>query len=370
MNDQHDPFDELMRRSLADEAAKIEPNDGLHKIQARIRSQRTPAGHRPWMLTLGGAVVGTAAAVGLFSVLSDDSTGTGGGSPEIAGPVIATAAPSAPPSAAPSTAPTKARTAKPTLSAATGPTTTPEVTLSSPEAVTTKAVPVYWVGHSAGNDTGLRLYRTFTRIKGRPAYEAVRMMTTQQADDPDYGSLWSGAQVSSVTWSGDLVTVDFKELPRRRLEPGAADLAVQQLVYTVQGAIGDETRPVRITEHGRTAPALFGVVDTERPMSRAQAADVQAPVWIISPVNQAVTTTPVTVSGVAAAFEAEVRWRAVNLRTKATLSGRAMTKEGQTFSPFAFSPVLTAGEWSIEVYRVSPQDGRTTDTDSKTLIVK
>jgi hypothetical protein len=241
----------------------------------------------------------------------------------------------------------------------------------TPEAPTVKAVPVYWLGRTVGNDTGagMRLYRTFIGIKGRPAEEAVRLMTTQKADDPDYRSPWAGAEVSSVTRSGDGVTVDFKALPRTKLEPDVADLAVQQLVYTVQGALDDVTVPVQVTEQGRSSPSLFGV-DTPQPLSRALASDVQAPVWILSPTNGAVVSAPVTVTGMAAASEAQVDWRATNLRTKATISSYTMTKVGQKFSPFAFTPKLTAGSWLIEVYLVSPKDGKITDTDSKLIFVK
>jgi hypothetical protein len=215
----------------------------------------------------------------------------------------------------------------------------------------------------------MRLYRTFNRINGRPAEEAVRLMTTQKPDDPDYQSPWTGAEVSSVTRSRDGVTVDFKELPRRTLEPALADLAVQQLVYTVQGALDDETVPVQITEQGRPSSSLFGV-DTRQPLGRAQASDVQALVWILSPTNGAKVSAPVTVTGMAAASEAQVDWRATNLRTKATARGYAVPKESAKFSSFEFTPKLTAGTWLVEAYLISPKDGKITDTDSQLIFVK
>jgi hypothetical protein len=358
MNDQqNDPFDELMRRSLADEAAKIEPADGLHEIQARVRTQRKPINRRPWALTAGAAVISTAAAIGAFTVITDDSNRAG--ETQVAGPTTPTSASLAPTSRSdpiPSSA-----TDSPRVDAYRG----------TPETVAARAVPVYWLGKTVGNDTGagMRLYRTFSQINGRPAEEAVRLMTTQKPDDPDYQSPWSGAVVSSVTRSDDGVTVDFKELPRRKLEPAVADLAVQQLVYTVQGALNDETVPVQITEQGRPRSSLFGV-DTRQPLGRAQASDVQALVWILTPANGAVVSAPVTVTGTAAASEAQVDWRATNLKTKATVSGSAMTKESPKFASFEFTPQLTAGTWLVEAYLISSIDGRITNTDSKLLFVK
>jgi hypothetical protein len=364
MNDQQpDPFDELMRRALANEAAKTEPADGLHKIQDRVRTQRKPFSRRTWVLTAGAAAVGTAAAIGAFTVLTDDTNKAG--DPGVAERATSTATNSspAPKSQRPSSSSSIPSSAagSPTVNAYQGTKETPTV----------KAVPVYWLGKTVGNDTGagMRLYRTFIGIKGRPAEEAVRQMTTQKADDPDYQSPWAGAQVSSVTRSDAGVTVDFKALPRKKLEPAVADLAVQQLVYTVQGALNDATVPIQVTEQGRLSSSLFGV-DFRQPLGRAQASDVQALVWILAPTNGAVVSAPVTVTGTAAAFEAQVNWRAMNLKTKATVSSYTMTKEGQKFSSFTFTPKLTAGTWVIEAYLVSSVDGKITDTDSKLIFVK
>jgi hypothetical protein len=47
-----------------------------------------------------------------------------------------------------------------------------------------------------------------------------------------------------------------------------------------------------------------------------------------------------------------------------------MTKEGQKFSSFHFTPKLTAGTWKVEAYLVSSVDGKMTDTDSKLIVVK
>lgn len=362
MSDQQpDRFDELMRRALANEAAKTEPADGLPKIQAQVR-KRKPISRRPWVVTVGAAAVGTAAAIGVFTVLTDDTNKAGdvGGT----GPAITTATGStaAPKSQQPSNSSPSSATGSPTVKpSARGTRETPAV----------KAVPVYWLGKTVGNNTGagMRLYRTFIGIKGRPAEEAVRVMTTQKANDPDYQSPWAGAKVSSVTRSSDGVTVDFKTLPQKKLEPDLADLAIQQLVYTVQGALGDETVPVQVTEQGQPSSSLFGV-DARQPVRREPASDVQALVWILTPVNGAVVSGPVTVTGMAAAFEAQVEWRATNLATKATVSSHTMTKEGQKFSSFAFTPKMTTGSWLIEAYLVSAVDGRITDTDSKLVFVR
>jgi hypothetical protein len=371
MNDHpNDEFDELMRRAMADEAGRIEPADGLHEIQARVRTQRKPVSRRPWAITVGAAVVGTAAAIGAFAVLNDNTETAD--QPSIAGgPDTTNSA-----SADPTTAPTPPATPKPGSTKATTqpPTVNPsdKARAIQEPAVKQKAVPIYWLGKVVGNTSGpdYRLYRTWQSINGRPAEEALRLMTMSKvAGDPDYVSPWDGASVDSVRYTDDLIMVDFKQLPAATLEPDVADMAAQQLVYTVQGAL-QRTVPVQVTEQGRIPKALFGVVDANEPLNKAQKADVQAMVWIETPANNQTVTQPFKVTGIASAFEAQVDWKATNAKTKTVVKDYTKTTEGQKFSPYAFTPKLDSGEWLIEVYLTSPADGSITDTDSKTVYVK
>jgi Immunoglobulin-like domain of bacterial spore germination/Sporulation and spore germination len=394
---QQDPFDELMRRALADEAAKVEPKDRLPEIRARIRAQRRPsAGRRPWMLAVGGALVGTAAALGLFAVLTGDPQ-TSDDSPQVASPVTsrttASSRPTAsslhpaptPTSSLPSSGgpgssqptskrPTTGPATRPTQSEATKPSTIPAPGAGTPEAETSKAVPLYWAGKVVGArvESQVRLYRTYARINGRPAYEAVRRMVAGKVADPDYTSYWQGARVASVLRSDGVVTVDFDALPEATLDGPTARVAVQQLVYTVQGAMGTgNAEPVRITEQGRAVPALFGAIDTRRPISRAQALDVQALVWVVTPENGATLTSPVKVTGIAAVYEATLNWQVTAAGTaEVVMRGTANTAEGGTFSPYAFSVRLPPGKYVLEVFESSAEDGRATSTDSKTITVR
>jgi hypothetical protein len=372
MNDHgEDPFDELMRRSLSEEADRIEPADGLHEIQARVRTQRKPVSRRPWAITAGAAVLSTAAAIGAFAVLSDNTKHAD--QPSVAGgPDTTTNASADPSSTAPTLPPTPnpAATEAPTVPSTVDPSDKARA-IQEPE-VKQRAVPVYWLGKRVGATSGpdYRLYRTFQPVSGRPAEEAVRLMTmSKTANDPDYVSPWDGAAVNSVRYTGNLIMVDFKRLPNASLEPDVADMAAQQLVYTVQGAL-QQTAPVQITEGGRAPSDLFGVIDTNKPLNRAQAADVQAMVWIESPENNQTVKQPFKVTGTASAFEAQVDWKATNLKTKAVVKNYTQTTEGQKFAPYAFIPKLDTGQWQIEVYLISPEDGRITDTDSKTIYVK
>lgn len=362
----NDPFDELMRRALAEEADRTEPADGLHEIQARVRAQRKPVNRRPWVLTAGAAVLGTAAAVGAFAVLDDNAQKAG--DTEVAGPTTTTTATSAPPvTAEPTNAPTATT---PGASPAPKETTTKRGT---PEPmVKGRAVPVYWLGPTVGFRTGpgVRLYRTFSQIDGRPGFEAVRLMTSAKSGDPDYQSPWLGATVASVSRSDGLITVDFKQLPRQSLKPDVANVATQQLVYTVQGAM-EVTEPVQVTQQGRPVSTLFGV-DSKQPISRAQALDVQAFIWVNSPLNGMVVSAPLKVSGVAAVNEAQLNWRVIATDTrKLVAEGNAMTTEAFKVTPYTFTvQKLPSGTYTLEVFESSAEDGRATSTDTKTFYIK
>jgi hypothetical protein len=379
----NDPFDELMRRALAEEADRIEPADALPEIRARAHAQRRPVARRPWLLTVGAAAVGTAAAIGAFAVFNGNQNTANDGD-AVAGPGTTTSATGAPSAKSPATtdAPSNLPTTA-TLPPTTGPAPTVVPTeRGKPEQVVKSAlVPVYWLGNRTGNQAGtdptpivkaqsVKLYRTWAKVSGRPAEQAVRIMTSKQPSDPDYYTVWRGAEVNAVTRTDGVVTVDFKELPAASLDPDVADVAAQQLIYTVQGALHTSTEPVQITRQGRAGAKLFGQIDTSTPLGRAQAADVQALVWIDSPADGETTTSPVTIQGTANAFEATVNYQVTNLKTRKTSKSVVNTKQGQKFSPFLIELKLTPGPYQINAYLISEADGTISDSDSKSIIVR
>ena len=107
-----------MRRALADEADRIEPADALPEIRARAHAQRRPRARRPWLLTVGAAAIGTAAAIGAFTVFNGDQNTANDG--DVAGPGTTTIdrrpeSPSAAPQAArPTVPPCRTATSPPT----------------------------------------------------------------------------------------------------------------------------------------------------------------------------------------------------------------------------------------------------------------
>ncbi len=355
----NDHFDDLVRRALAREADKVQPNPyGLERIRSRLHA---PARRRSWLLPTAAAVLGTAAAVGAFAVLTNGSEPTG------EGPATAESTGTTAPTTVPTTAPQSS-----------APESTGVQTSRTPQTRSAaKTVPVYWLGDTVGNPAaGVRLYRTFLGVTGDPVLGAVRAMTEGQSGDPDYSSGWTGAQVASVDVSSTAIAVDFSRPPAKGLGGQVAQVAAQELVYTVQGAVSitggaQADAPVVVTVNGKPAD-LWGSVDTSKPIARAPANDVQAFIWITAPAEGATVSSPVEVSGVANTFEATVNWRVRDAATKAVVhEGHTQATAGTgTFGTFTFSVMLPAGRYVVECLEFSAADGHETNTDTKTVTVR
>ena len=166
-------------------------------------------------------------------------------------------------------------------------------------------VPVYFVGDGPGGRP--RLFREFHRVTGDPLTEAARLvMGGGEPDDPDYRTLWPQVEVSGVTATDGILLVDipgdgFTERPDG-MSKRMARLALQQLVYTLQG-VQQERIPV-VVERGDTEARLFGL-SVDRQVTAASALRTLNLVSITSPAEgDTVTGDTLTVTGVANSFEA------------------------------------------------------------------
>ncbi|TQM35593.1 Gmad2 immunoglobulin-like domain-containing protein [Pseudonocardia cypriaca] len=253
----------------------------------------------------------------------------------------------------------------------------PETTAVSPAPATPTAepdrrdrvaVPVYYV---AETPAGFRLQREFHSIvTDERASAAVReLLASPTGTDPDYRSLWPrGTSLREpVRRDGGAIVVDLADVGQ--VDPDVAELTVQQLVFTVQGAL-QATDPVRILVDGATVPRLWGTVDTSRPVERGDAYALRSLVQIDSPVDGTQAGREVEVRGEAAVFEATVLWEV--LRGGETVrKGVASTAEGQRFAPFAFTVTLEPGEYTVRVREDDPSDGegRPSLSDDKRITV-
>lgn len=225
---------------------------------------------------------------------------------------------------------------------------------------------VYYVVDVRG---GLRLARELRDIPAGsdgPAAAVAAMISGAQ--DPDYTTTWNPAtRVLGVDVSPKLITVNLSAAARTANvgSPGAA-MMIQQLVWTVTEAARQPNTPVQLDIDGKPAGELWGAVSWEAPIAREEPTAIRALVQIDFPREGAETRSPVTISGDAAAFEANVPWRILNAAGAVVASGHTMTSEGMTFAPYSFQVRLAPGKYTVEVSEDDPSGGAagppTTDT--------
>lgn len=203
--------------------------------------------------------------------------------------------------------PTSGGTSEPTRTPKPSPPEEPtsETPSASPTEDDGTAVPIYWVGDGPGGEP--RLFREFHRVQGNALTEAARLvMGGGQPDDPDYRTLWPEIEVADVGATDGVLLVQipgdgFTDRPDG-MSKRRATLALQQLVYTLQG-VQQERVPVLI-KRGGSDFRLFGL-PTDTPFEQASALETLNLVNITSPAEgDTVTGDTLTVTGVANSFEA------------------------------------------------------------------
>lgn len=227
----------------------------------------------------GATAVVVASTLTLVACGSDDPVPTSGGTGE----------------------PARSGTPSPSEESTTEPAAEP--TSQEPAEPTGTTVPIYLVGDGP---SGPALFREFHRVSGDPLTEAAHLLTSGEALDPDYRTLYPGGGFASVRATDGLLVVELKDdgwkTPAEGMDRRAAKLAIQQLVYTLQG-VQQERVPVQILLNGEPT-VLFGI-DTAEPFTAASALRTLNLVNITSPAEgDTVTGDTLTVTGVANSFEA------------------------------------------------------------------
>lgn len=241
-----------------------------------------------------------------------------------------------------------------------------------------RAVPIYFVGDAA---QGPRLYREFQK-QNVCEYDGCLLMASARAAvagnpiDPDYQAPWpAGAFVDSAKFDGDTIVINLKGdvhgLPSG-MESAAANLAVQQLIYSAQAGLNQGRVPVQLLIDGNHTDTVLGVPAAEPLSAAADDLEVLAPVQISSPVNGA-TVKPgdLEVTGVAAAFEANVSWELLVGGDAVVDQGHATAAECCTLSPYSFTiKNLQPGSYTLVVHDTDESgQGRPVNQDSKDIVV-
>lgn len=362
-DDDLSPTARRLRDALAARAADARPTDRLEEIRMTSRAARrrtrawaAVAGVAAVVVVGGGAYAVTQRTSGNVSTVAASTSST---------PSASSAAPStasSTTSAAPSTA--AGASSAPAASSATGTGTATGTAATGTLPSGAGTVPVYWVGGQPA-----KLFREYVKAgtaKDDPT-NALRAMLAGKPSDPDYSSPWSADPSATVTSSGGRLVVDLSaSAASGSAGAGGAQLAVQQLVYTVTAAAGSDD-PVEVRVDGKTRPSLFGTTVAET-LSRAPKADVQAPAWITSVTGGSGS---VSVKGVGSAFEGTLMYTITNSAGTEVARDAVQAGANGTFAPFSFTAQVPAGTYTVAVFAPDESGGEAGPTagDTKTVTV-
>jgi hypothetical protein len=359
------PTARQLRDALAARAAGAQPADRLEEIRMSSRANRRSRSRATLAVAGVAAVVVVGGGALALTQRGDDAVTTVAATSSSSSTSASAAAPS--PSAA--TTPPAADGAVPQSSpAATSVTTAPATSApvgtggSLPTGAT--SVPVYWLGGQPA-----RLFREYVPAGSGAddATNALRAMLAGGPGDPDYASPWSPDDTATVSESGGRLVVDLAaSAGAGDVEVGDADLAVQQLVYTVTAAAGEDL-PVELRVDGRTGGTLFGV-EVAATSSRAPQADVQAPAWITKVTPGAGS---VTVAGVGTAFEGTLLYTLTNSAGAEVARNSVQAGANGTFAEFSFTAAVPAGTYTVAVFAPDESDGEGPGSvgDTKTVTI-
>jgi hypothetical protein len=340
--------EERLRRALQEEASSVVPQaDALERI--RERTHRTPWWQRPFAWSMATATAAAAVAVAVAVALNmdgstpdrtalvDELDSAGRESDDAGDTQTESGGDDAVASAPPGEESTEV------------PDNVPE-----PDATVIMTVPAYFITETPA---GPRLAREFRGIERRDsAAETALTIMFSGPVDPDYLTPWDPATSFRVTETDEAIEIELT-VPDD-VDPVPEDLrelAVQQVVYTVQAAL-QRTDDVRFLVDDATAEQVFGTDASTITVARAPQLDVRQLVQINNPTEGMSLTSPVEITGEAALFEAEYEWR-IEQDGVVVDEGFGQSEAGQTFAPFSFEAELEPGEYEVIVTASDPSDG-------------
>jgi hypothetical protein len=234
------------------------------------------------------------------------------------------------------------------------------------------AYALYYVGETP---MGPRLFREFRTGPGPETTPAAAISMLQSApDDPDYESYWSAGQLLGATVVNGVIEVDVD--PALVAAP-LDDLALQQVIYTVQAAAGDALLPVQFVHDGNPV-AEVGGLPTSEPLTSAPQLDVLALASISDPSDRRVVEGSFSANGRASSFEGNVPWELRDPDGTVVRDGTTQTYGWEDhLYPWATGPIdvsdLDPGEYTFVVMTDDPSggaEGAGPTVDTRTVIIK
>ena len=355
----NDDLERRLREVLHREAEQIEPHERRTEILAMVHAE-TQSGEpqRRWLTPAAAAA--SVILIGAVVWGVSNSGGSQQGAPVVRPAVTSTTSP------APFQSP--AATSNGSVAGA-----TTQVTL-----------PAYFVGANSTAGDQFGLYREYVRttvpVGASPAQKARAAVAVAMNAQPftnyePYVQPWSGTAVNNVTVTPSLITITLSDPGASGFTAAQTKLAVQELVWTAQGAVGQGAIPVKfIVASG--SPTLFGTYPTAATYNRP-ATDLQyqvlAPIWITSPVRNQVFPASATVvtTGQSCAFEGTTNWQldksGTTVKSGVTTASSGCPTRGTWQVKLG---VLTAGNYTFRMSELNMQNGKVVAETSKPFSVK
>jgi hypothetical protein len=379
-----DDLEGRLREVLHREAERITPHERRTEILAMAHHETAQVEpQRRWLIPAAAA-----ASVVLLGAVVWGVSSSGGSQPVT---LAATHAVTSPPAAAATAAPTARPSQAPAPLAVPKPSPATTPNGSAAGASTQVMLPAYFVGAITATGDQFGLYREFvqtavptaaTPAQTVKAAVAVAMNAAPLASVEPYLQPWSGTAVTNVTVTPSLITITLSGPGASGFSAAQTKLAVQELVWTAQAALGHGAVPVKfVVANG--PPMLFGTYPTAQTYNRP-APDLQyqvlAPIWITSPVRNQVfpagglshpSHATVVATGQSCAFEGTTQWQ-LKLNGTVIRSGAATASSGcPTRGTWQVGlGALTAGNYTFAMFEVSMQNGQVVAETSKPFTVR
>jgi Immunoglobulin-like domain of bacterial spore germination/Sporulation and spore germination len=236
-------------------------------------------------------------------------------------------------------------------------------------------VPVYFTGDTP---QGTRLYREFRQVDSTGAASAaLTLAASGEALDGDYGTLLPEGTFGPIT-DDEQIAVPLPDDSWTRLPDGMTEsealLAIQQLVYTVQGVLQSRS-PVEFVDDEGASTQIFGVA-SEEAFTAADPIRTLALVNVTAPEQGATVSDTFTASGVSSSFEANTPWEIRDASGKVVKNGFA-TAEGWMDKLYPWQTEvdvsgLDPGEYTFVAMTDDPSggEGGGPTVDSKSIMVQ
>ncbi|HEY3530309.1 MAG TPA: Gmad2 immunoglobulin-like domain-containing protein [Nocardioides sp.] len=283
-----DPLDDdaRLRRLLSDAVSDIEPDNRLDELRASVHPNPKVvpmARSRSWYAATG--IVATAAVIGVVAYVAsmaiDKNTSVG-----------------------PATDPHATLHSSVATATDTAASRSP-----SPSVSATKAYAVYYAGTDPRGEPVL--YREFHRGPASTPAGVLPLDDLQATPlDPDYTTAWQAGWLKDAKANpnaGVIFVTPSRAVPARRPAGMTADqarIAIQQVVYTLQGAFATRM-PVLFVRHGTPVPRVLGV-STSEPVEQGKVLETCSRVNISDPNEGDAVSGKLVVRGVNNAFEGTV----------------------------------------------------------------